>query len=454
MQARPVSDPTSWAYQAAIHGTYRTPEQANWNGCQHQGWFFLPWHRMYLYYFEKIVRKAVLDAGGPADFAIPYWNYDRPSPGNTIPRAFRTPTLPDGSANPLHLPAPKRSAGVMAGGQVPATATTSTAAMAATNFSAPSGLTSFGGTRVGPDQFAGGFGALENTPHNAMHPTIGGPSSGQCAGGLMTDPNCAAIDPIFWLHHANIDRIWNVWLAAGGGRANPTESSWLSQSFGFFDETGAQVTLSCADVVDSAAQLGYVYDDAVQLRAAPPVRIPRMSRPLPPRPPELVAATEEPLDLTGTTASVSLTVPASTRGLLEKPTAAAGDERTGRVFVNVDDIEADRDPGLAYAVYLTAPGKDEGEAERYHIGNVALFGIEKMNDPDKPHDGAPGFRHVFEATDAVRSLEAEGRWDPDAVNVIFEPIVVLPPPGAEPAIAEPSEPVPPVRIGRVSVFVA
>jgi tyrosinase-like protein/polyphenol oxidase-like protein len=454
MQARPISDPTSWTYQAAMHGTHRTPADAHWNQCQHQGWFFLPWHRMYLYYFERIVRKAVVDAGGPADFALPYWNYDRPAPANTIPRGFRTPTLPDGSANPLHVPSPRRVAALMAGGQVPATATTSATAMSLTNFSSNGGVPNFGGGRVGPSHFGGATGELESQPHNVMHPTIGGPSSGACADGLMTDPDCAALDPIFWLHHANIDRIWNAWLAAGGGRANPTENGWLSQTFVFFDENGSEVTKSCADVVDSAAQLGYVYDDAVTLRAAPPVRIPRMSRPLPPRPPELVAATEEPLDLTGTTTSVSLTVPASTRGLLETPTAAAGEVRSGRVFVNVEDIQADRDPGLAYAVYLSAPGEDAADAARYHIGNVALFGIEKMNDPDRPHDGAPGFRHVFEATDAVRSLEAEHRWDPGAIKVTFEPIVVLPPPGAETAIPEPAEPVSPIRIGRVSVFVA
>jgi Common central domain of tyrosinase len=81
MQARPASDPTSWAWQAAVHGTFAAPPPgANWNACQHQGWFFLSWHRMYLYFFERIVRKAVLDAGGPADFALMYWNYDRPFP--------------------------------------------------------------------------------------------------------------------------------------------------------------------------------------------------------------------------------------------------------------------------------------------------------------------------------------------------------------------------------------
>src|SRR6266540_5071671 len=274
MQARPASDPTSWTYQAAIHATFAAPPPgANWNDCQHQSWFFLPWHRMYLYYFERIVRKAVIDAGGPAEFALPYWNYDQPFPGNSLPPAFRTPTLPDGTANPLFVPSPRRSAGLMAGGQVPATATSSTVAMSMTDFSSPPQLLSFGGGRVGPAHFGGALGALESTPHNVMHPTIGGASSGQCQGGLMTDPRCAALDPIFWLHHANIDRLWNRWLDLGGGRANPADNAWLSQRFDFFDETGTAVTMSVADVLDSAAQLGYVYDDV----PAPSERMPEMA---------------------------------------------------------------------------------------------------------------------------------------------------------------------------------
>jgi hypothetical protein len=449
MQARPASDPTSWSYQAAIHATFATPPAgASWNDCQHQSWFFLPWHRMYLYFFERILRTAVTDAGGPADFALPYWNYDTPFPGNTLPPAFRAPTLPDGTANPLFVPSPRRSAGLMSGGQVPATATSSATAMSLTNFSSPPLLPSFGGGRVGPAHFGGALGALESTPHNVMHPTIGGPPAGQCQGGLMTDPRCAALDPIFWLHHANIDRLWNRWLALGGGRANPSEAAWRTQRFVFHDETGAKVTLSGAEVVDSAAQLDYAYDDA----ALPAERMPHMAPtpPLPSRPPELAAASEAPLELTGTTARVPLTVPSSTRRLA----AAAGDDER-RVLVGVEDIQAERDPGLAYAVYLELPG--DPDRERRHIGNVSLFGIETMNDPDRPHDGAPGFRHTFDATAVVKTLKAQNLWDPASMTVRFEPIRVLPPPGEQlpPEVAaEAAAPVAPVRIGRVSLFVA
>src|SRR5579859_8052576 len=119
MQRRSLNDPTSWGYQAAIHGfdASQTPPKPGehalstarggpWGQCQHGGWFFLPWHRMYLAYFERIVAATVAQLGGPADWALPYWNYsDVTNPNATIlPAAFRSATLPDGSPNPLRIP--------------------------------------------------------------------------------------------------------------------------------------------------------------------------------------------------------------------------------------------------------------------------------------------------------------------------------------------------------------
>ena len=64
MQGRPLSDPTSWAYQAAIHGLAGTqpPPGAPWNECQHATWYFLPWHRMYL--LQSVVKPNAAIAPG------------------------------------------------------------------------------------------------------------------------------------------------------------------------------------------------------------------------------------------------------------------------------------------------------------------------------------------------------------------------------------------------------
>ena len=456
MQARSPSDPTSWSYQAAMHATYATPAMADWNGCQHGNWFFLPWHRMYLYFFERIVRAAVTAAGGPADFALPYWNYNLPSPGNTIPPAWRAPTLPDSTPNPLYLAPPLRASSYMAGAAFDPSVTSPAVALADTVFATTTGANSFGSGKVGPVHFASSYGDLEQTPHNVMHVVIGGSTGATpCSQGLMTDPNCSAQDPIFFLHHANIDRLWNTWIDSGGGRVDPPDASWNDASFSFFDEHGASVSMTPADVLDTATQLSYIYDDQPsplmkRLRAAKTVA--PGPAPEPSKPAELVAATERPLTLRGTPVTVPLRVPDKARALVEACVPGST-----QVLVSVDDITAKANPGIAYGVYLDLPRDADVDLRRsYHVGNIGLFGIESMNDPDREHDCAPGFPLRFDATAVVALLHKEGRWLSSGVTVTIQPIEPLPPPGQEgtwrPEPIDEST-VPPVEIGRVGLFI-
>jgi tyrosinase len=92
MKAKPITDPTSWRYQAAIHDypeegatfaqdrleddpfataaeTLPPAAERNrfWRRCQHGTWFFLPWHRMYLHHFERIIMGHVARLGGPSN---------------------------------------------------------------------------------------------------------------------------------------------------------------------------------------------------------------------------------------------------------------------------------------------------------------------------------------------------------------------------------------------------
>jgi tyrosinase len=100
MQARELNDPSSWWFFAAIHGEYlttsgfpgwgslpnpppvpTTPQPSTsvsdqyWDQCQHQSWYFLPWHRGYLLALEAQVRAEVINLGGPSTWALPYWDY-------------------------------------------------------------------------------------------------------------------------------------------------------------------------------------------------------------------------------------------------------------------------------------------------------------------------------------------------------------------------------------------
>lgn len=72
------------------------------NQCQHASWYFLPWHRMYLYWFEEILRSH-MSPDVTATWALPYWNYTDVPARRALPPAFRQRSLPNGGANPLFI---------------------------------------------------------------------------------------------------------------------------------------------------------------------------------------------------------------------------------------------------------------------------------------------------------------------------------------------------------------
>ena len=105
----------SWVYQAAIHQTTLTlpismgglgiSPLPSWNTCTHGDTpFFWPWHRMYLYWFERIVRQLSCDP----NWALPYWDWSCPSQ-RRLPPMFRDPV------NSVELYDSSRNAAINAG---------------------------------------------------------------------------------------------------------------------------------------------------------------------------------------------------------------------------------------------------------------------------------------------------------------------------------------------------
>jgi hypothetical protein len=259
MMGRPETKRTSWYYQAAIHGTSDVDNDLHiFNTCQHGSYFFLAWHRMYLYWFERILRQA---SGNP-NLALPYWNYSSPNE-RQLPLPF---VNPNDSSNPLYTPLREGGLNQPDAGRaaLPDGAVSYDAAFCFSNFTAPEGsCASFGGQYIdGIVQDASPpYGALEASPHQQIHTYIGG---------LMGTVVTAAQDPIFWMHHANIDRLWELWLAQGGGRSNPTtDCQWMNQKFNFVDEGGNPVTICPKDVLDIGNQLHYQYDPPADPVPAP-----------------------------------------------------------------------------------------------------------------------------------------------------------------------------------------
>ncbi len=243
LAASDPTDPRGWAQQANVH-CFRCGGNPS-NADIHQSWLFLPWHRAYLYYHERILCELL----GDPTFRLPYWDWDVPVNRN-LPTIHRTPLVSPGNENSLH----DRNRGVNDGATMPddVVLPDNINAMNAPDFA------SFGGT-----DSAGG--QLENTSHGLIHVWTSNPNFSPS----RTDMGClqtAARDPIFYAHHGNIDRLWAEWNRRDpDNHANPSDSAWLDTTFEFFDHKKVLRSIAIRDVLDSATNLGFSYPPGAAL---------------------------------------------------------------------------------------------------------------------------------------------------------------------------------------------
>jgi tyrosinase len=455
MRKRPFTDPTSWRFQAAIHD-YK-PEQDPlaspddpppsedeqkrfWLKCQHATWFFLPWHRMYLTYFERMVAAIVAQLNGPADWALPYWNYsDSNNPdARRLPPAFRDENLPDGSPNPLYVK--ERDAG-NAGEEVATPRMVSLKCLTESDFEADpmGGSSGFGGPGPDPNHDdAGRIGSLEGTPHGSMHNAVGG---------WMGEFFTAGLDPIFWLHHSNIDRLWQVWRNRDRRHQDPPDASWQTTvTFEFNDGSGGVVALSPSQVVDTtAAPLSYKYEDVSDpLGAAPQpllesVPVLSMAKTIP----EMIGATEKPVALRGQVATTSFAVSPPTG-----PAAILESASPRKMYLNFENVTGDG-KAIVYAVYLNLPaGADPDNHQELFAGLLPMFGVEHASEPTRQHPGG-GLHYTLEVGDVIRTLQSKNAWDSGNVRITFVP--ESPRARLEAISVSASGP---IQVGRVSLYTA
>jgi tyrosinase len=387
---------------------------------------------MYLHHFEEIVRAAVIAQGGPQDWTLPYWNYERSAQAAKIPPAFTATKLPDGSPNPLRVA--NRRPAVNSGVQMPAEFASSTDAMDDDHFITPVDGTAggFGGPQTDFHHgFDGSKGDLELQPHDIVHGWVAG---------LMNNPDTAALDPIFWLHHANIDRLWETWRITVG--ADPTDSKWLKKKFKLRDKSGASVEMAVSDVVDTK-MLNYTYD---KLPAVPHVAAVAAQRkegvPMPSRRTvKTIAQHDKPVQLGREGASAELAV-----GALPPIPAAAVAGEEPRFYLRLADITGVNNPDIIYGVYVNLPdGADDATRKKHRVGLVSFFGIEHTTS-EGSKDPKP-LSYSFDVTDVVGALTAGGELNRLRVSL-------LPMEGTEEASGPAAIAAPPISVGTVAFKVA
>lgn len=388
MRALANNNPCSWFYQAAIHGTTDPANLLSWNTCHTDQTFFWAWHRMYLYWFERIVRRY----SGMYDWAIPYWDWTNAAE-RALPAPFRI-------ASTLLYDA-SRNAGVNGGNPLSASLGTSV----------NSAMTLL--------DYFNAQGSL-NGPHGSVHIAVGG---------NMQSTSSAAQDPIFWVHHAQVDRIWNLWLAQGGGRSSPVgDSTWRNKTYTFFDECCQPVQMKGCDVLRAAKQLSYAYEgEPPQVEQYCPriwnrdlvnVAVLAQARPA--------------LMLGGKSIRTPLLAPDAARQLRE---SVRNGERN--IALRISDVEAETQPGISWEVHV-GPRRFTPNA-RSLVGIFALFGAGLK---DRKNHFQPA-EFVFPISKAMAGL------DPATLEVAFVPVS-----GLEREVAVTAlQPRSPVRIGEVSVIV-
>lgn len=199
-QMMAIQDNRGYGYLAGLHGVpgfYCWHHQQNARSAL-QMQLFLPWHRAYLYNFEMAARGRV------ASVAIPWWDWTlRPPRQSGLPKSFADRTVGT-QPNPLasfriNMPS-ARPPIVRSTGRAPGSPTSLPTQRDVDAVLARRDWTDF--------NFA-----IEDL-HDRVHGWVSGD---------MGVVGTAAYDPIFWSHHAMIDRLWWLWQARNGNGNIPTD---------------------------------------------------------------------------------------------------------------------------------------------------------------------------------------------------------------------------------------
>ncbi|KAJ9151377.1 Di-copper centre-containing protein [Pleurostoma richardsiae] len=309
MQAVNESDELSYYQTTGIHGLPFIP----WNGvdqvpggrdggyCPHNEITFGTWHRPFVALFEQILARHVQDVanryGGAQaatykaaakTFRVAYWDWARDAslPMAVTPETvtINSPTGPMTLHNPFYsyrfqdfpftraemelgpLSADAESKRNPNSGGI-SNETATTAKLSADNLK-DSVYKVFTTVQPFQNMVTTKFpGYSFEDPHNAVHNDVGGGPTGH-----MWDPNWAAFDPIFMLHHTNVDRLIAMWQAIYYNNSMFNISATCGPSFGyaggvvdanspllpFFSANGSFHT---SNTVKDIRTLGYTYPE-------------------------------------------------------------------------------------------------------------------------------------------------------------------------------------------------
>ncbi len=436
--AGPQIGPVLDSYRKAIAAMLQLPptDARNWYriafihelDCPHQNWWFLPWHRGYIGWFEQICR----DLSGDSTFALPYWDW---TANPNLPAPFGDNSVLN-PANPAFIASlqdfqSQMSSPVSALYQSFTQAQSAQAqvrqlADAQTFLNQISGdffpiaqsrQSDFGGSYPGevsigriesalaPTAFAdfaslpaashsamAGEGILETHPHDNVHGAVGG----------FMSQFLSPVNPIFWTHHANIDRLWDVWTRKQQKLGLPTLpqgadlARWQQEPFLFYVDTqGNPVTKNTAGSYSTIDVFNYQYEPGSGEEVVPAAS-------------PLLAAVHPPTASTLTRHVLDFQQPTLGSAAVPAEAARLAGTKEGRELVARITLELPPNRrGVRFHVLVNPPEgvKNVGFHDPSFAGTIAPFGSHGGG-----HMAGPTSFDV-PLTSAIRKLRAANLWD-------------------------------------------
>ena len=425
MKQKPDSDKLSWVSLAKIHGT----DPNTFHFCPHGNWYFLPWHRAYTVTYERIIRHLT----GHNDFAMPFWDW---TANPKMPDVFLHPKTPDGKTNWLFVSEPGFERTWPNNKPMPASNVGSTVLkkiLHATTYE------QFGTSRphkpktqdsLDPswvvDQMSGVQGVLEGNAHNNVHNNIGG-----------WMPSCMSPrDPIFFMHHGNIDRIWALWNVHN---ANSDDPLWKNMQFkdNFIHPDGTPYSPKVSELF-VPEQLGYTYGLPPAQAAQPAViALGARMRTLFATPTANVAGVKSYVaqNTQPATPSKALDIPVAVDASLlgavaRRPPIPSGTEEldfaqarelaaTGpRALAFIRDVATTQNKDTQFRVFIDADNlaPDTSPSSPNYVGT---FGVLDHEGGHEGH-GAPSF--LLDLTDAIQHVYGAAATPPSSIRVQILPV--------------------------------
>jgi hypothetical protein len=440
LRDRKFDNSISWFTQAGIHdirandpdlNKVPTSIQALFHQCHKTESLFFLWHRAYVAAVEKLIQDAVHDP----TFRLPYWNW------------YADPSLPEAFRNEFLDPQHTQKNSLYIANRI---ATTTINVNKGDPIWTPEIIADYDS-----DDFESFQSQLDDNEHGMIHVFVGTPTN-------MGSIFYAARDPIFYLHHANIDRLLMVWL-----KKNPTHKppvhfpGWIPSVYRFPIPPGSignsnppvytpsEQTLG----LGSMEAMGYKYDNVDPPNVSTP--------PVPAAPPHLqvsavASATPKEIKLMQFAAAqvpnkaleiaaggtVDLTVEASQKERIKSLANMTPSPQRAGLSLVFENIQVKEPPaGLAgYRVFVNLPKETTaGESFRDHfVGTLSLFNLQHA----QAH-GPTTIKLRFSRTQGAPALEKSLKSEGEGAGKVSVSLVPVLAPGA----SAPSTPV--LTIGQI-----